>query len=89
MIGSGRRAFYAVIPMIFMLVTTMTALVLQVQPFVAALPNLLGGKATVKTDVIISGICGLVLLALGGLSAISACRALLVYPARRAVNVQS
>jgi carbon starvation protein len=89
LIGSGKRAFYVVGPMLFMLVTTMTALVLQIQPFVASLPGLLRGTATVKTDAIISGVCGSILLVLGGLSALSACRALLVYPSRRAARVPS
>jgi hypothetical protein len=75
--------------MIFMLVTTMVALVLQVSPFLASLPSLLSGRAVVKTDVLISGICGSVLLVLGGLSALSACRALLAYPTRRTAKVPS
>lgn len=89
LISSGKRAFYVVTPMIFMLVTTMVALVLQVQPFLASVPSLLSGKATIKTDVLISGICGSILLVLGGLSAISACRALLAYPKRRTAKVPS
>jgi len=88
LIASGKRAFYVLAPMLFMLVTTMVALVLQVQPFVASLPDLLGGKA-VKGEVLISGICGVVLLALGGLSALSAGRALLAYPTRRTEKVPS
>jgi len=66
----------------------MVALVLQVQPFVAALPDLWGGK-DVKPELIISGICGAVLLVLGGLSAVFAGRALLAYPAQRAAKVPS
>jgi carbon starvation protein len=89
LISSGKRALYAVVPMIFMLVTTMVALVLQVQPFLALLPGLFSGKTAVKTDVLISGICGSVLLVLGGLSALSACRALLAYSTRRTVKVPS
>ena len=88
LIRSGRRAFYTLGPMLFMLVTTMVALVLQAQPFVAALPDLLGGRA-VKPEVIISGVCGLVLLVLGGLAALSAGRALLVLPAQRAADASS
>ena len=88
LLRSGRRAYYTVGPMLFMLVTTMVALVLQVQPLVASLPDLVGGK-TVKAEVIISGVCGLILLVLGSLSALSAGRALLAYPTRRAVDVPS
>ena len=89
LIGSGKRAYYAVAPMVFMLVTTMVALVLQVQPFLTALPGLLRGKTTVPTDVIISGVCGAILLVLGGLSALFAGRALLAYSAQRAAKVPS
>ena len=89
LIRSGKRAFWAVVPMVFMLVTTMAALVLQVQPFLTSLPSLLRGKTTVTTDVIISGLCGSVLLVLGALSAISACKALLKSPAQRTARVSS
>jgi carbon starvation protein len=60
---TGKKVFYVVIPMIFMMVMTLVALVLQVKPFVSALPNLLSG-ASIKPDVMISGICGVVLLVL-------------------------
>jgi len=88
LIGSGKRAYYAIAPMLFMLITTMVALVLQVQPFVTALPDWWSGKE-VKPEIIISGICGVVLLVLGGLSALCAGRALLAYPAHRAAKVPS
>ncbi len=88
LLRTGRRAFYTVIPMFFMLVTTMVALVLQVMPFVSALPDLLGGKE-VKPEVIISGVCGAVLLVLGALSALSAGRVLLTTPAARGLKVPS
>ncbi len=87
LIGSGRRAFYTIIPMLFMLVTTMVALVLQVLPFVKSLGPALRGEA--KTEVVISGVCGVILLVLGSVTAISAARALLVYPAKRAAGVAS
>ena len=83
LIRSGKRAFYTVGPMLFMLVTTMVALVLQVLPFFGSLGDLLDRKP-VKTEVIISGVCGLILLALGIISVVSAARALPVNPARRA-----
>jgi carbon starvation protein len=60
---SGRRIFYVVIPMIFMMAMTVTALVLQTKPFIKSLPVCFkGGK--IQPDVIISGICGIVLLGL-------------------------
>jgi len=60
---SGRKVFYVVIPMIFMMAMTIVALILQTKPFVESLPDILRG-VKVKPDVIISGVCGLVLLIL-------------------------
>jgi carbon starvation protein len=62
---SGKRVFYVVIPMIFMMAMTLVALILQIKPFIAGLPDILRG-AEVKPDVIISGVCGIVLLILSG-----------------------
>ena len=79
LIHSGKSAIYVIIPMLFMLVTTATALVLQVMPFIGSLRNILAGEA-VKPEVIISGICGVVLLALGGLLLFTASKTLLARP---------
>jgi carbon starvation protein len=79
LIRSGKSAIYTIIPMIFMLVTTAVALVLQIKPFVLSFADIITG-AGVKPEVIISGICGVVLLALGGLSVLMAARLLLVRP---------
>jgi len=76
LIRSGRRAIYTIIPMIFMLVTTVCALVLQVVPFVGSFTDILAG-AKVLPEVIISGICGIVLLTLGGLFLLTVARTLL------------
>ena len=62
---SGKRVFYVVIPMIFMMAMTLVALILQIKPFIAGLPAILRG-GEVQPDVIISGICGIVLLGLSG-----------------------
>jgi carbon starvation protein len=60
---AGKRVFYVVIPMIFMMAVTVVALILQIKPFIAGLPDIFrGGEA--KPDVIISGVCGIVLLIL-------------------------
>lgn len=60
---SGKRVFYVVIPMIFMMTMTVIALVLQIKPFLTNLPVYFnGGK--IQPDVLISGICGVVLLGL-------------------------
>jgi carbon starvation protein len=87
LISSGKRAFFTIIPMLFMLVTTMAALVLQVLPFVTSLGDLSAGQ--MKPEVIISGICGSVLLVLGLVAVLSAARVFLSYPAKRAVDVAS
>jgi len=62
-----------------MLVTTVSALLLQVGPFVSSLRDILSGTA-VEPEVIISGICGIVLLGLGGLFLFTASKTLLVRP---------
>jgi carbon starvation protein len=62
---SGKRVFYVVIPMIFMMVMTVVALILQIKPFIAGLPDILRG-GEVQPDLMISGICGIILLGLSG-----------------------
>ena len=79
LIRSGKSAIYVILPMVFMLVTTVSALVLQTKPLVLSFRDIIAGAA-VKPEVIISGICGLVLLALGGLSVLTASKTLLAKP---------
>lgn len=62
---SGKSVFYVIIPMIFMMVMTLVALILQIKPFVVNLPDILRG-GQIQPDVMISGICGIVLLILCG-----------------------
>ena len=76
LVRSGKSAIYTILPMIFMLVTTVTALVLQIKPFALSFPSILSGEG-VKPEVMISGICGVVLLVLGGLSVLTAAKSLL------------
>jgi carbon starvation protein len=85
LIRSGKRAFYVIAPMLFMLVTTMAALVLQIKPFLFSLGDLFAGK-TVGAEVIISGTCGVVLLVLGVLAVVSSVGVLL--PGKRTARVQ-
>jgi carbon starvation protein len=66
----GKKAIYVVLPMLFMLVTTTVALVLQIWPFLKGLSQ----GATLKPDVVTSGICGIVLLVLAVLSVAAAAR---------------
>jgi len=82
LVRSGKSAVYTILPMIFMLVTTVCALVLQIKPFVLSFADIMSGK-DVKPEVMISGICGVVLLVLGGLSFLTAARSLLVKPRLR------
>jgi len=63
LVRTGRRAVYAIVPMAFMLVMTMWSLILQIIPFVKILPALSRGEA-VKTDLIISGVFGVILFVL-------------------------
>ena len=63
LVRSGRRAVYAIIPMAFMLAMTMWSLILQIIPFVRILPAISRGEA-VKTDLIISGVFGVILFVL-------------------------
>jgi len=79
LIRSGKRPVYTVVPMIFMLVTTVCALVLQIKPFILSFRGILSGAA-VKPEVIISGVCGVILLVLCGLSVLTAAKSLLVKP---------
>jgi carbon starvation protein len=62
LIRTGRRAWFAIWPMVFMLVMTVTALVLQVKPL--AMHWIDRSQTPVKQDVMTSGICGIVLLIL-------------------------
>jgi carbon starvation protein len=63
LIRTGKKALFSILPMIFMLVFALWALILQIKPFVTALPSL-GGGVNLKPDVMISGICGVILLVL-------------------------
>jgi len=70
LVRCGKKAIYAVLPMLFMLVTTTVALVLQIWPFLKGLSQ----GTILKPDVITSGICGIVLLVLAVLSVAAALR---------------
>jgi carbon starvation protein len=63
LIKTGKKAVYAIVPMVFMLVVTLWSLVNLTKPFIVSLPAIVRGE-TVKIDIIISGVCGLILLLL-------------------------
>ncbi|MDD5254693.1 MAG: carbon starvation CstA family protein, partial [Candidatus Omnitrophica bacterium] len=58
----GKNALFAIIPMLFMMVMTLWSLLGMVVPFIRSIPAIAQGRAS--TDILISGICGSVLLIL-------------------------
>ncbi len=60
---TGRNALFAIIPMIFMMIMTLWSLVLQIKPFVQAVPAWIDGTVP-KGQVITGGIVGVVLFVL-------------------------
>jgi carbon starvation protein len=72
---TGRNPLYAALPMVFMAVFSLWSLVLQIIPFVFSIPKVLSGS-TLRPDVWISGICGLVLFVLAVWLMIEAIQAL-------------
>jgi len=63
LLKTGKKAVYAVVPMAFMLVVTLWSLVNLTKPLIVSLPAIVRGSA-VKIDIVISGVCGLILLLL-------------------------
>jgi len=73
---TGRKAVYAIVPMIFMFVMTLWSLVNLIIPFIKSLPAITHGQ-TVKIDIIIAGVCGIVFLLLSLVLIKEACGVLL------------
>jgi carbon starvation protein len=71
LIKSGRNAFYALIPMVFMMLVTMSSLILEILSFVQ---NLFLIPA--KPQILISGVCSIILLFLSVCLIIEAKKAL-------------
>jgi carbon starvation protein len=76
LIKSGKNAFFTIIPMLFMMIMTIWSLLSMVVPFIRSSPEILQGR--VSTDVLISGICGMVLLVLSLMLLYEAAKSLLV-----------
>jgi carbon starvation protein len=74
LVKSGKNPIYTILPMCFMMVVTIWSLVDLTKPFLRSLPDLGGGA--VATDVVISGVCGLILLGLSVALSVEAVRAL-------------
>lgn len=57
---NGKNALYTLIPMVFMLGITIWSLILLILPFITSLSQI----SEMKTDTIISGVCGIILFIL-------------------------
>jgi len=62
LIKCGKKPVYTIIPMLFMMIMTIWSLVTMVNPFIGSFPGIVHGR--VSTDILISGMCGIVLLVL-------------------------
>ena len=76
LIKKGKPAIYTIIPMLFMLGMTLWSLISLTLPFIMNLPNIFRGHY-IKTDIVISGICGIILLLLSIMLIIEAVRTLI------------
>jgi len=78
LIKTGKKSFYVILPMIFMMTVTLWSLILHV---LHSLSNMLGGPA-IKPDMIISVIFGIILFALSLWLIWEAVRVLVLKPSR-------
>lgn len=81
LIRSGKNALYSILPMIFMLGMTLWSLILLILPFLKSLSDLFSGIA-IKSDTVISGICGIILFILSVLLIFEAIRVLVLKPVK-------
>ena len=79
LIKTGKKSFYIFIPMIFMMVVTLWSLILQIIPFIKLLSQIINGIQTTP-DIIISGVCGIILLILSIWLILEAIRILILNP---------
>jgi carbon starvation protein len=75
MIKTGKNPIYTILPMLFMMVMTIWSLIILTVPFIQSLPK--WGTEEISRDILISGICGLVLLVLSIVLILEAARTLL------------
>lgn len=75
LIKCGKNPLFTVVPTVFMMIMTIWSLLNLVSPFVASLPDIMHGR--IIADIMISGICGIVLLVLSLALIWEAVRALL------------
>ncbi|MCI0499649.1 MAG: carbon starvation protein A [Planctomycetales bacterium] len=76
LIKTKRNPLYTILPMIFMMAMTLWSLIALTIPFLKSLLN--PGTEPISRDVLISGVCGIVLLVLGVVLILEAARTLLV-----------
>ena len=84
LIKNGKKPFYTIIPMLFMMVMTVWSLWDMITPFATSLQEILTGKLSM--DVLISGICGMVLLVLSLMLFYEAAKSLLIPLRNRGVS---
>lgn len=78
LIKIGRTPLYTILPMLFMMAMTIWSLISLTIPFLQALPKWPAEK--ISPDIVISGICGIVLLVLSVILVLEAARTLLTKP---------
>jgi len=71
----GRNPLYTLVPMLFMMVMTVWSLFDLTSPFIQSLPEIMQGR--IVGDILISGVCGIVLLGLSFVLIVEAARTLL------------
>ena len=59
---TGRKALFAMLPMLFMMAMALWSLVLLIVPFIAAIPSIIAGEGA-SPDLIVSGGVGIILCA--------------------------
>jgi len=78
LIKIGRTPLYTILPMLFMMAMTIWSLISLTIPFLQALPKWPAEK--ISPDIVISGICGIVMLVLSVILVLEAARTLLTKP---------
>jgi len=78
LIKTGRNPIYTLLPMLFMLTMTLWSLISMTIPFLKSLPDIFQGK--IIPDVLISGVCGVLLLFLSLMLVWEAIRSLVLKP---------
>lgn len=77
LIKKGKSAIFTIIPMIFMLVMTLWSLITLTWPFLTSLPKICQGLE-IKSDLLISGICGVILFVLSIMLILEAIRVFII-----------